>query len=82
MSFMPAQYVWLQPVLIAAVIVFIVDLIGNTITFSNRVVSALVSAIVFAIIFGAIVFYGYGNLSMSVSTTPSASAPAVTAPAK
>jgi hypothetical protein len=62
MSFMPAQYVWLQPVLIAAVIVFIVDLIGNTITFSNRVVSAQVSAIVFAIIFGAIVYYGYGNL--------------------
>lgn len=82
MSFMPAQYAWMQPVLIGAVIVFVVDLIGNTITFSNRAVSALVSAIVFAIIFGAIVYFGYGNLSMSVSTTPSASAPAVTTPVK
>ena len=36
MSFMPAQYAWMQPVLIGEVAVFIVDLIGNTITFSNR----------------------------------------------
>lgn len=82
MSFMPAQYAWMQPVLIGAVIVFIVDLIANTITFSSRVVSALVSAIIFAVIFGAIVYYGYGNLSMSISTTPSTNAPAATTPAK
>ena len=34
MPFLPVQYTWIQPVLIGAVIVFIVDIIGNTITFS------------------------------------------------
>jgi hypothetical protein len=73
---LPAQYAWFEPVLIASVVVFIIDLIGNSITFSNRYVSALVSAIVFAIVFGGLVYFGYGNVSMSVRTIPSASAPA------
>jgi hypothetical protein len=73
---LPAQYFWLEPVIIAAVVVFVVDLIGNTLTFSNRFVNALVTAIVFAVIFGALVYLGYGNISMTVSSTPSATAPA------
>jgi hypothetical protein len=39
-------------------------------------VSALVSAIVFAIVFGALVYFGYGSVSMSASSTPSSTAPA------
>jgi hypothetical protein len=73
---LPAQYFWLEPVIIAAVVVFVVDLIGNTLTFSNRFVNAFVTAIVFAVIFGALVYFGYGNISMTVSSTPSATAPA------
>jgi hypothetical protein len=34
--FLPPQYVWFEPVLIASIVVFIIDLIGNSITFSNR----------------------------------------------
>ena len=51
---LPAQYAWFEPVLIATIVVFIIDLVGNSIGFGNRFLSALMSAIVFAlgIIFG------------------------------
>jgi hypothetical protein len=75
---LPAQYAWFEPVLIATIVVFIIYLIGNTIGFGNRFLSALMSAIVFALVFGALVYFGYGSVSMSVTTTPNASAPAQT----
>jgi hypothetical protein len=37
--------------------------------------NALASAIVFAVIFEVLVYYGYGRIEMSVSTTPEATAP-------
>ena len=74
--FLPPQYLWLEPVIIAAVVVFVIDLIGNAISFSNRFANALVTAVVFAVVFGALVYFGYGNISMSVSTSPSVLAPA------
>jgi hypothetical protein len=73
---LPAQYLWLEPVIVAAVVVFVIDLIGNTISFSNRFLNALVTSVVFALVFGSLVYFGYGNISMSVSATPSAAAPA------
>ena len=66
--FLPADYVWFEPVLIAAIVVFVVDLIGNMIMFSNRFANALVTALVFAAIFGTLVYMGLGDVSMSVST--------------
>ena len=45
------QLGWLQPVLIAAAVVFVLDLIGNMLSFSNRFVNALVTALVFAVLF-------------------------------
>jgi hypothetical protein len=78
---LPPEYAWFEPVLIAAIIVFVVDVIGSTIAFSGRpVVNALASAVVFAIIFGFLVYYGYGKIEMSVSTTPQPSAPAQSPP--
>ena len=74
--FLPPQYFWLEPVIVAAIVVFVIDLIGNTLAFGNRVVNAFVTAVVFALVFGSLVYFGYGNISMSVSTVPSASAPA------
>jgi hypothetical protein len=76
--FLPAQYAWFEPVLIATIVVFIIDLVGNSIGFGNPFFSALMSAIVFALVFGALVYFGYGNVSMSVTTTPSSTAPAQT----
>jgi hypothetical protein len=75
---LPVQYAWFEPVLTAAIVVFIIDLVGNWIGFGNRVLGALMSAIVFALVFGALVYFGYGSVSMSVTTTPSATAPAQT----
>ena len=75
---MPAQYAWFEPVLVATIVVFIIDLVGNSIGFGNRFLGALMSAILFAIVFGALVYFGYGSVSMSVTTTPNVSAPAQT----
>lgn len=74
--FLPAQYFWLEPVLIAAVVVFFVDWLGNNITFSNRVVNAFVTALIFAIIFGLLAYFGYGSVQVTFNSTPSATAPA------
>jgi len=75
---LPAQYAWFEPVLIASIVVFIIDLVGASIAFGNRFLSALMSAMLFALVFGALVYFGYGNVSMSVTTTPSTTAPAQT----
>jgi hypothetical protein len=75
---LPEQYAWFEPVLIATIVVFIIDLVGNWIGFGNRFLGALMSAILFALVFGTLVYFGYGSVSMSVTTTPSASAPAKT----
>ena len=73
---LPPEYFWLEPVIVAAIVVFVIDLIGNTLAFGSRVVNAFVTAVVFALVFGSLVYFGYGNISMTVSATPSASAPA------
>jgi hypothetical protein len=75
---LPEPYTWFEPVLIASIVVFIIDLIGNKIAFGNRYLGALASAILFALIFGGLTYFGYGNVSMSVTTTPSPTAPAQT----
>jgi hypothetical protein len=74
--FLPAQYAWFEPVLIATIVVFIIDLVGNSIGFGNRFLSAIMSSIVFALVFGTLVYFGYGSVTMSVTTTPSTIAPA------
>ena len=66
---------WLQPVLLASAVVFVLDLIGNMLSFSNRFVNALVTAIVFAVVFGALIQAGI--VQMDVRTIPAA----ITAPA-
>ena len=38
---------WLQMIVIAAGLVFVLDLVANFISFSNRFVSALVTAVLF-----------------------------------
>ena len=76
--FLPAQYAWFEPVLIASIVVFIIDFVGASIAFGNRYLSALMSALLFALVFGALVYFGYGSVSMSVTTTPSTTAPAQT----
>lgn len=52
-----SQFAWLTPVLIAAVIVFVVDLVGNYLELNNRVLNALLQAILFAVVFGLLTAY-------------------------
>jgi hypothetical protein len=74
--FLPIEYLWLESVLIAAIVVFFVDWIGNSITFSNRFINALVTALLFALIFGVITYFGYGGIEISIDTVPAIDAPA------
>ena len=72
--FLPAEYQWLEPVVIASIVVFIIDWIGNTITFSNRVINAFVTALIFGLIFAGLVYTGFGSVEISFNLSP----PAVT----
>lgn len=67
---MPDNLLWLEPVLIGAAIVFVLDLIGNMISFSNRFLNALTTAIVFAVVFGGLIQAGIVRLD--VKTIPAA----------
>jgi len=73
--FLPVEYSWLEPVLIASGVVFIVSLLGNLLAFGSRLVNAIVTAIIFGLIFGALMFYGYGDVQMRFSTEQSSDAP-------
>jgi hypothetical protein len=83
----PADLAWLEPVLVAAAIVFVVDLIGNMLSFSNRFVNALVTALIFGGIFGGLSYVAYKDGSLPKMETPAAAptaapeAPAAPAPA-
>jgi len=71
----------MTPGLLRGLIVFLIDWAGSLLAFSRRpLLNALASALLFALIFGVLVYYGYGKVEMTVSTTPSPSAPAVTQP--
>jgi hypothetical protein len=55
----------LEPVLIAAVIVFVLNAVGSFIEFNNRFVNALVDTVLFAIVFGALVYIGKLHMAFS-----------------
>ena len=63
--FMPAEYAWAEPVAIAAIVVFIISWIGNSILFGNKFVNALATAIVFGMIFGALAYFRVATLSIT-----------------
>lgn len=63
--FLPTEYVWLEPVIVAAIIVFAVDLIGNSMAYSGRFVNAIATAAVFLVVFAALAFFGLGKLEFS-----------------
>ena len=48
----------LTPVVVAAIIVFVINTVGSFIEFNNRFVNALVDTVLFAIVFGALVHFG------------------------
>ena len=69
--FLPPDYLWLEPVLIATAIVFVVGLVGNILSFQNRFMNAVATAIIFLVVFGAVTYLGHGSLEVVVPTLPS-----------
>jgi ethanolamine transporter EutH len=66
--FLPAEYQYLEPTVIAAGVVFVVALIGNVLTFSSRFVNALVTAVLFGAIFGGLAYVTYKE-GIAIPTT-------------
>jgi hypothetical protein len=62
---LPREYAWIGLVLIVAVAVFVADLIGNMISFKNRVMNALTTAGVSAVAFGLLVYFLYGTVMLT-----------------
>lgn len=62
---LPEQFNWLEPVIVAAIILFVVDLIGNSIAYSGRLVNALMTSVVFFVVFAALAYFGLGKLVVS-----------------
>jgi hypothetical protein len=69
---------WLQMILIGAGLVFVLDLVANFLSFSNRFVSALITAVLFAILFGAAAIYSTGGIP--AATVPPATTPPALSP--
>ena len=67
-----SRQAWLQMVVMASSVVFVLDLVANFISFRNRAVSALVTAVLFAVLFG-VAAYTAGALPTTTSppTSPS-----------
>jgi hypothetical protein len=55
----------LGPVIIAAVIVFVLNAAGSFIEFNNRFVNALVDTVLFAIVFSVLVYIGKLHMAFS-----------------
>ena len=62
----------LKPVLIAAVIVFVLNAAGSFIEFNNRFVNALVDTVLFLVVFGALVHFGYLHMDFPGAATAAA----------
>lgn len=60
-----SQQAVIQVVGISAVLVFVIDLIANMISFSSRFMNALMTAVVFAVVFGALM-YATGGMPTAI----------------
>lgn len=74
-----SQETWIQMIAMGAVLVFVLDLVANMISFGNRFLSALVTAALFAVLFGAAV-YTTGGVPTSIPTAVPAPAAAPVTP--
>ncbi len=62
---LPPEYAWIGLVFMGAVFVFIADLIGNTLSFDNRLMNALTTTIVFAGTFAFFIYFRYGGVMLT-----------------
>ena len=62
---LPPEYAWIGLVIMGAVFVFIADLIGNTLSFQNRLINALTTTLVFAAAFAFFIYFRYGSVMLT-----------------
>ncbi|NBC19977.1 MAG: hypothetical protein GVY06_02840 [Alphaproteobacteria bacterium] len=74
--FLPGDFLWLEPVIIATGLVFVVGLVGNIVAFENRLMNALVTALIFLVVFGVVTYFGYGSIEVELPQVPNGEAPA------
>ena len=51
-----SQRAWLHMIAMSAALVFVIDLIANMLSFSNRFISALVTSVLFAVLFVCLIY--------------------------
>ncbi len=66
----------MHPIIIAAVIVFLLNAAGSFIEFNNRFVNALVDTVLFAVVFWALIHFGYLDMEFVGPAATPAAAPA------
>ena len=62
---LPPDYAWIELVILIAFAVFVADLIGNMISFNNRLVNALTTSVVSAVAVTVLVKLIYGNVLLT-----------------
>ena len=62
---LPPEYAWIGLVVLGGVIVFVADLIGNTLSFHNRFLNALTTALVFGAAFAFFIYFRYGTVTLT-----------------
>ncbi|MGF1619121.1 MAG: hypothetical protein ACFCUR_00745 [Rhodomicrobiaceae bacterium] len=68
MDLLPPEYLWLQPVIVASIVVFFVAWIGNAIFSANNFLNALLTALIFGLIFAGLIYFGLGSIEISIDT--------------
>jgi ribose/xylose/arabinose/galactoside ABC-type transport system permease subunit len=68
MEIFPPEYSWLQPIIVASIVVFFVSWIANAIFSANDFLNALLTALIFGLIFAGLVYSGMGGIEISIDT--------------
>ncbi len=76
MEILPPEYSWLQPIIVASIVVFFVSWIANSIFSANNFLNALLTALIFGLIFAGLVHFGMGGIEISIDTPDLATEPA------
>lgn len=61
----PPEYAWIELIILGAVLVFVIDLVGNALYFRGRVLNALVTALVFAVAFSFFLYFRFGSVTLN-----------------
>lgn len=61
----PPEYAFIELILITAILVFVIDLVGNTLNFRGRFVNALTTALVFAVVFSFLLYFRFGSVTLN-----------------